>query len=120
MSDVSHEVGGDFTLDSGGNLVTVSGSSEGMQRILRRLCTNPDDYVWNSSYGAGLPAMIGDVGDVQNIQAIVSSQMALECDVDLSSSISVNVSEDEKGGFYCQIQYVSVADGGAQSVAVAV
>lgn len=46
MSDISHTLGYDLDISENGDLATVSGSDIGKQRIIRRLSTNPGDYIF--------------------------------------------------------------------------
>ncbi len=46
--------------------------------MLRRLLTNPGDYIWHPEYGAGLPARIGTVLDTDEITGLIRTQMLLE------------------------------------------
>ena len=76
MSDLNHFYGGDLSLSATGDILKVDGSTQGQQRVLRRLLTNPalmdssgkvtvvGDYIWHPTYGAGLPRMVGDTVDI--------------------------------------------------------
>jgi hypothetical protein len=78
ISDVSQFWGNDLSLSNTQDLALVSGTLEGQQRILRRLLTNPGDYLFQPDYGAGLPAYIGKTADVAKITALITSQILLE------------------------------------------
>ncbi len=54
MYDLSHQWGDDLTVGPTGDMALVTGSVFGQQRVLRRLMTNPGDYIWQLDYGAGL------------------------------------------------------------------
>ena len=54
MSDISHQWGSDLSIGPTGDFALVSGAILGQQRVLRRLLTNPGDYIWHPDYGAGL------------------------------------------------------------------
>lgn len=78
ISDLYHWYGGDQQISNGGDLLTVSGTVRGEQRVLRRLLTNPGTYLFEPTYGAGLPSYIGKTLDIAKIQALCISQMLLE------------------------------------------
>ena len=54
-SDFDQLWGDDLTLTATGQVALVDGTPKGEQRVLRRLLTNPGDYIWHPEYGAGLP-----------------------------------------------------------------
>lgn len=116
MSAISHYCGGDLLLDNLGGLAIASGDLDTQQRILRRLCTNPGGYIWQLDYGAGLPAMIGDPIQHQNIRGIVLAQMQLEDGVDQTQPISVSVAAQGNGQYLCVIGYVDAQTQAAQSL----
>lgn len=74
--------GNDLTLSSGGDLLLTDGPTVlSEQRIIRRLMTSPPDYIWSPSYGAGIPAFVGQTlssDAYENIQAAILSNMFLE------------------------------------------
>jgi hypothetical protein len=93
ISDLNHWFGGDLSSSSAGDLMTVSGTVRGEQRVLRRLLTNPGDYVFDPTYGAGLPSYIGKTLDIAKIQALCVSQMLLEDAVAKTPAPVVKVSQ---------------------------
>lgn len=78
ISDIAHYFGGDLAPGITGDLAPASGTLRGQQRVLRRLLTNPGDYVFQPSYGAGLPQWIGRLLDVGKVSALIRSQILLE------------------------------------------
>lgn len=78
INDINHFWGGDLSPGITGDLLPASGTVRGQQRILRRLLTNPGDYVFQPTYGAGLPAYVGQQLDVGKITALILSQILLE------------------------------------------
>jgi len=90
MSDLNHFYGGDLSLSATGDILKVDGSTQGQQRVLRRLLTNPalmdssgkvtvvGDYIWHPTYGAGLPRMVGDTVDIPKITGVIRGQLLLE------------------------------------------
>ena len=59
MTDAAHYFGSDLQFSANGDLLVADGLDESQQRILRRLLTNLKDYLWQPTYGAGLPSYIG-------------------------------------------------------------
>ena len=50
---------GDLSLGPTGDLETNSLQEEVKQRVIRRLFTNPGDYIWHPGYGAGIGRAVG-------------------------------------------------------------
>lgn len=78
MNDLSHYIGSDLNLSITGGLQLVDGTMKGQQRVLRRLLTNPGEYMFHPNYGAGLGALVGSVSDVAKITALIRGQILLE------------------------------------------
>ena len=75
MTDAFQYFGSDLTLSATGDLLAADGLDGCTQRILRRLLTNPGDYLWQPDYGAGLPSYIGRPLDQAALTALIKSQM---------------------------------------------
>ncbi|GAN55276.1 hypothetical protein [Tanticharoenia sakaeratensis] len=118
MSAITHTMGGDLSLNSAGGLATVSGADQTTQGVLHRLCTNEGDYIWELTYGAGLPAQIGQPANLANIQAIVSQQMALEASVDQTQPVTVALSQVANGTYKAVITYTDLATQTARAVSL--
>jgi hypothetical protein len=80
INDASQLWGSDLSasLSPAGDLLPANGTVRGQQRVLRRLLTNPGDYVFHPTYGAGLAAYVGSVASVDEITALIRGQIALE------------------------------------------
>lgn len=78
MDDLFHYFGSDLSVSPTGDLQPVSDTVKGQQRVLRRLLTNPGDYIWEPDYGAGVPQWIGRTLDIPKITALIRGQMLLE------------------------------------------
>jgi hypothetical protein len=78
MNDLNHYVGSDLSASITGDLQQIDGATKGQQRVLRRLLTNPGEYLFHLDYGAGLGQMIGTVTDVAKITALIRGQILLE------------------------------------------
>jgi phage baseplate assembly protein W len=105
LVDLWHIVGSDLTAAASGDLLTAAEPDRTQQRILRRLLTNPGDYIWDTTYGGGLGAMIGQPINVPQITGIVRAQMALEPSVLQDPAPVVNVTADNTGVVSLTIQY---------------
>ncbi|MCE9565855.1 MAG: phage tail protein [Planctomycetes bacterium] len=105
MADVGHSFSGDLQLSATGDLLAVNGVLESQQRILRRLLTNPQDYIWEPAYGAGLPAKIGMPLDEAELDGLIRSQMFLEPSVVQNPAPQI-VTGLIPNGIDTQIQYV--------------
>lgn len=93
LADLYHWFGQDLNADNTGDAQVVTGTLRGEQRVLRRLLTNPGDYIFHPEYGGGLPAFIGQPVSIGKITGVVRSQLALEAVVSKSPPAVVNVSQ---------------------------
>jgi hypothetical protein len=78
MKDLNHYVGDDLSLSPTGSLSPVEGIERGKQRILRRLITNPGDYLFHPEYGAGLGRYVGALMNIPEIISLIRGQILLE------------------------------------------
>jgi hypothetical protein len=108
--DIAHYWGNDLTLDSTGDLLSVEDVTKGQQRVLRRLLTNPQEYVWHGEYGAGLPLYIGDPLDVDVVTAVIRFQIALEAQVAADPQANVIVNPI-LGGVHARVIYTDADTG---------
>lgn len=116
MSDLNHTFGGDLALSTTGDIAKVDGSAMGIQRILRRLLTNPalldssgnvsapGDYIFHPNYGAGLPRMVGDTVNLAKIRGAIRGQILLESCVARNPEAIIKVTEIP-GGVSVYIHY---------------
>jgi hypothetical protein len=81
MPDASHQWGSDLVIGATGDIATAAGSLLGQQRVLRRLLTNPGDYIWQLDDGAGLARFIGQPTNALQIRAVIRSQIFKEAAV---------------------------------------
>jgi phage baseplate assembly protein W len=106
MTDLALVFGSDLTVDASGDLATVDGTEEGVERILRRLLTNPAEYIWNPSYGAGLPQFLGEPVNTTRIQAVIRRQMLLEAIVARDPPPVITVTGRADNSVFVDIKYV--------------
>lgn len=116
MTDIGHYFSGDLGLGATGGLQVADGSLNSRQRILRRLLTNPGDYIWEPEYGAGLPRYIGQKLDLTAITALIRSQMYLESSVQQQPEPQIEVTSI-LNGVYVRIVYVEAQSGRTESLA---
>lgn len=105
--DIDQTFGNDLVLSPQNDLNTVSDLTRSEQRIVRRLMTNPGDYVWQPTYGAGLPNFVGVPlsADTSNrIKALITSQIFLEPSVAKTPAPVITL-QSIPGGIFCQINY---------------
>lgn len=95
----------DLTILPNGDLLTVAGTVEGEQRVMRRLLTNPGSYIWHGEYGAGLPRYIGQPAQVDSIGAVILAQMMIE-DVVAETPLPVVTISQIPEGLMADIKYV--------------
>lgn len=123
MVDISHQWGSDLTIGSTGDLAVVAGASLGQQRVLRRLLTNPGDYIWQPAYGAGLARFIGRPGNASQIRAVVRSQIFKEAAVARTPEPVIDVSiapAGAAGTVYVHIRYVDATTSQTQLLSFSV
>lgn len=121
MSDLFHQFGSDLVIAPTGDLATVSADALGQQRVLRRLLTNPGDYIWNLDYGAGLAGFIGEPGNVLRIRAVIRSQIFKETAVVRSPEPTIDVQLAPDGSattVYASVAYVDAATGQTQALSL--
>jgi phage baseplate assembly protein W len=107
MTDVAQYFTADLSPSATGDLQIASSVLESQQRILRRLLTNPGDYIWQPNYGAGLPSFIGQPLDLDALTTLIKTQMFMEDSVSQNPPPQINVTEIPNG-IDAQIQYVEV------------
>jgi phage baseplate assembly protein W len=114
LSDLYHYFGTDLTPSNTGDVLTVSAITRGQQRVLRRLLTNPGDYIFQPEYGAGLAAWIGAPADLAAMRALIRGQMLLEPSVAAQPEPDVSVlpiANQAGGGFAVAISYIDAPSG---------
>ncbi len=89
--DLYHYIGGDLSINADGSLRVAKDTDLGQQRVLRRLLTNPGDYIWHQDYGAGLPRSVGSITDIAQIKALIRQHMFLEPAVSRTPDPIINV-----------------------------
>jgi len=114
MPDLWHQFGSDLVVGATGDLAAVTGALAGQQRVLRRLLTNPGDYIWQPGYGAGLAQFVGRPASATQIRAVVRSQIFKEAAVARTPEPIIDVTADVTGTVYVHIRYADAASGATQ------
>lgn len=116
MPDLSHEFGADLLAGPTGDIALAEGLALGRQRVLRRLLTNPGDYIWEPGYGAGLGRFVGSPAAPERIRAVVRSQIFRERAVARSPEPVVEVRADDAGRVFVAIRYADADSGETQAL----
>jgi hypothetical protein len=114
MADLSQQFGGDLERGPTGDLAIVYGGALSQQRLLRRLLTNPGDYIWHLDYGAGLAQFVGQPARASQIRAVIRGQMFKEAVVARTPEPDIDVQFDDAGAVYVQIRYADATTGQTQ------
>jgi hypothetical protein len=117
MPDISHLWGNDLSLSSTGDLATVDTPIVTQQRVLRRLLTNPGDYIWSLDYGAGLASFVGLPGATPAIAAAIRGQIFKEVAVAQTPAPTIDLQPDQAGDLYVSISYADATTGATQTLA---
>ncbi|MCC6717369.1 MAG: hypothetical protein IT555_05750 [Acetobacteraceae bacterium] len=116
MPDLFHEFGDDLVAGPSGDLALAEAAALGRQRVLRRLLTNPGDYIWQPDYGAGLARFIGQPASAARIRAVVRSQIFRERAVARSPEPVVDVQAGSDGRVFVTIRYADADSGETQGL----
>lgn len=116
MADLAHVVGQDLQLSASGDLLLVDTVTETEQRVLHRLLTSSGSYIWQPSYGAGLPGLIGSVASQQQVAAIIRAQIAHEPAVSATPEPQVALTAGGAGVVAATIAYTDAVSGGSQTL----
>ena len=122
MSEVSLEWRDDFQIAANGDLLLCDSDVETRQRLERRLFTPQKGYVWHPDYGAGLPQRIGSPYTINQIRAIVDSQVYMEASVapNPPAQIGIDVSPNQADLVGISIKYWDAVSGVAISFVISV
>ncbi|MDA8252627.1 MAG: hypothetical protein M0Z28_26135 [Rhodospirillales bacterium] len=116
MADLSHLYGADLAIAAGGDLAVAEGTTLGQQRVLRRLLTNPGDYLWNPNYGAGLGQFVGQPVNVARIRSAIRSQIFQEAVVARTPEPTIDVAIATNGAAAVAVAYADATTGGTQTL----
>ncbi len=116
MPDLSHLWGNDLTLSPTGDLAIADTPVVTQQRVLRRLLTNPGDYIWTLDYGAGLARFVGAAGAMPAISAAIRGQIFQEAAVAQTPAPVIGLQADQTGALYVSINYADATTGTTQTL----
>ncbi len=116
MPDLSHLWGSDLMLSPTGDLAVADVPTVTQQRVLRRLLTNPGDYIWALEYGAGLARFVGAPGATPAIGAAVRGQIFQEAAVAQTPAPAIELQPDQTGALYVSISYADATTGTTQTL----
>lgn len=91
--DVAHFWGQDISASATGDVLLVDGDDLTTQRIIRRLMTAVQGYIWHLDYGGGVPAQVGSPLNLDLVSSIIRAQIALEATVARSPAPTITVTE---------------------------
>jgi|UniRef100_A0A8J4HC79 phage baseplate assembly protein W len=120
MNDLFQQWGNDLAVSPTGDLALAAGALRGQQRVLRRLLTNPGDYIWQPSYGAGLAQFVGQPANPLQIAAVIRTQMLNEAVVAPTPAPAIDISADTTGTLSVSISYVDAPSGETQVLSFAI
>lgn len=109
VTDLAHQFGSDLVVGPTGDLATLDVPAVTVQRLLRRLLTNPGDYIWHPDYGAGLPRFVGQTINARVIEGVVRGQIFQESGVARVPEPTIRVTANVDGTVSLQIQYTDAA-----------
>lgn len=112
MGDLSLGWQSDLEIGPTGDFVIASGAQATQQRLVRRLLTNPGEYIWQLDYGAGLGQYVGQPMQPLHLRAIIRGQLLREATVVRTPEPSISLStqtEASAGTLYVSIRYLEAS-----------
>ena len=106
--DINHYSGADVVLSPTGDLSVVDSITQSQQRILRRLITPADGYIWHDGYGVGVPSYVGATSaELDGLKALIIAGLAQEPSVSQTPTPDITL-KSEFDRLYCTIRYADV------------
>lgn len=105
---ISHNFGNDISLNSVGDITQSDGAELSKQSIIRRLLTNPGEYIWHPTYGAGIGRFVGEnlsSANFDEIKNLIVSQMLMEETVAQSPLPVITLQAQNGSVLVCDITY---------------
>jgi hypothetical protein len=120
MVDLALQFGGDLAVGPTGDLALADTTLLTQQRVLRRLLTNPGDYIWQLSYGAGLGQFVGQPAAPAAISGVARAQLLQEAAVASSPPPAVTAVAGSDGTVTATVTYADAATGQASTLSFSV
>ena len=89
--------GADLSVGPSGDIEMTPVQTNVQQRVIRRLLTNPGDYICHTNYGAGLGSYVGEPYSSANIEGAILNQLQLESLVAATPTPTVQISQSASG-----------------------
>ncbi|WP_297490619.1 hypothetical protein [Acidocella sp.] len=120
MVDLALQFGGDLGVGPTGDLALADMGALTQQRVLRRLLTNPGDYIWQLSYGAGLGQFVGQPDAPAAIAGVARAQLLREVQVAASPPPAVTAVAARDGTVTATLSYADTATGQVSTLSFSV
>lgn len=107
LYDIYLPWGSDLALSFTGDLLTTFGTQLSEQLVIRRLLTATASYIWSPTYGAGIPAFVGQALSTdlyEQIKSVVRANIFLEASVSQVPPPEILL-QIIQGGIFGQINY---------------
>jgi phage baseplate assembly protein W len=111
MADLALDFGGDLAAGPSGDIAIADNMQLTEQRVLRRLLTNPGDYIWQLTYGAGLGQFVGQPGAPAAITGTAKAQLLREARVAQTPAPSAATTAAADGTVTLTLRYADAAAG---------
>ena len=98
MIAISTEWGEDLAVSPTGDIATISIDESLSSRIVRRMLTNPGDYIWHVDYGAGLGRYVGQPYSPRFVGTAIQNQLRFESLVAITPAPNIEVSQSLNDG----------------------
>ena len=120
MTDASLVWSGDLSVSSTGDISVVDGPDLTQQRVLRRLLTNKNDYIWQPTYGGGLGQYVGQPENELVIEGTIRKQMFSEAAIASQPEPIVSTDYYTDGSVIVSITFVDAPSKTSQTLTFAV
>ncbi len=110
LNDLYNNFGTDLAATHTGDILLANDQELSQQRILRRLLTAINGYIWDTTYGAGLPSFVGQPltdSILSQLTSLITSQIFLEDTVAKSPTPVISLQPIQQG-LFCQITYTYI------------
>lgn len=120
MVDLALQFGGDISIGPAGDIAVIDGPALTQQRVLRRLLTNSDDYIWQLGYGAGLGQFVGQPAAPAAITGVARAQLLQETAIAQTPPLVINTVVGNDGTVTLSLRYANAASGQTDNVSISI